>query len=118
MALLDLVVDHLRRLALSTSTSEQSLPVVQKFSQLSYNVIMTETYLHVVPRTREFYTLVNSTTKVEEKISINSLGYAGMMLFKNQEALDGVKEEGVFKVLSSCGYSPVALGDLPETEEL
>lgn len=127
MALLDLVIDHLRRLALqqqqhqpqqSNKTLETSshlplLPLVQKFSQLSYNVIMTSNYLHIVPRTKEFFKLINTG----EELSINSLGFAGMLLVKSKETMEEVKKIGVLEILKSVAYPPVALGDSTEIEE-
>lgn len=115
MALLDLVIDHLRRLALSGSKNLETnnLPLVQKFSQLSYNVIMTSSYLHIVPRTKECFTLPNSGIE----LSINSLGFAGMLLTKSSEAMEEVKKIGVLEILKSVAYPPVALGDSTEIEE-
>lgn len=111
MALLDLVVDHLRRLAISNT--DPTFSIVQKFSQLSYNVIMTTSYLHIVPRTKENYTLPSG-----EKLSINSLPFAGMILTKSKEALEEVKKVGVLEILKSVAYPPVALGASSEIEEL
>jgi ATP adenylyltransferase len=72
---------------------------------------MTESYIHVVPRTTESYVLENG-----ESVSINSLGFAGTILTKSQEALDGIKAVGVMKVLEALGYPPVVEGEIPEAE--
>jgi ATP adenylyltransferase len=72
MTLLDLMIDHLRRLSLSSSSSNEEeeeeeeeeggqgratrgMKTMMKLSDLSYNLIMTEGYLHLVPRSRESY---------------------------------------------------------------
>lgn len=104
LALLDLMIDHLRRISLSTPDA----PVI-RLSSLSYNVILTESYLHIVPRTAECYETDDGT-----KVSINSLGFAGMLLVKDQKSLEKIKEVGVLKVLSEVAYRPVAPGESSE----
>lgn len=108
LTLLDIMIDHLRRLSLSSSDGVQL-----RLSQLSYNVILTDAYIHLVPRMKESYTLPNG-----EEVSINSLGFAGMVLTKTESALEGIKEVGVLKVLAEVGYTPVAPGDTEEAEEI
>ncbi|CDR39191.1 hypothetical protein NBRC10512_007975 [Rhodotorula toruloides] len=103
LELLDLMIDHRRRLA-EEDPSLASGPV--RLSELSYNVVMTASYIHLVPRRREKF-----TTSTGRAISINSLGFAGMILVKEQEALDEVKEVGVLKVLENVAFRPVELGD-------
>jgi sulfate adenylyltransferase (ADP) / ATP adenylyltransferase len=104
LALLDLMIDHLRRISLSTPDS----PVI-RLSSLSYNVILTESYMHIVPRTAECFTTEDGTS-----VSVNSLGFAGMVLVKDQKSLEKVKEVGVLKVLSQVAYRPVAPGESSE----
>ncbi|BGP21654.1 ATP adenylyltransferase [Rhodotorula toruloides] len=103
LELLDLMVDHRRRLAEDEPLLANG-PV--RLSELSYNVVMTASYIHLVPRRREKF-----TTLTGRAISINSLGFAGMILVKEQEALDEVKEVGVLKVLEDVALKPVELGD-------
>lgn len=104
LALLDLMIDHLRRISLSDSNA----PAI-RLSSLSYNVILTESYLHIVPRTAECFATEDGTS-----ISINSLGFAGMVLVKDQNSLEKVKEVGVLQVLSQVAYRPVAPGESSE----
>ncbi|GAA5869674.1 hypothetical protein JCM1840_000554 [Sporobolomyces johnsonii] len=115
LQLLDLMIDHLRRLAESESeqgaTASSSGPI--RLSNLSYNVILTTSYLHVVPRVREKF-----TTASNRGISINSLGFAGMVLVKEQEALDEIKEIGVLEVLKGVGYRPVVEGEAADAEAI
>lgn len=106
------MIDHLRRLSLQHSAdSTDAAPL--RLSQLSFNVIITDAYIHLVPRTKERYTLPSG-----ESLSVNSLGYAGMVLVKSQAALDDVKSVGVLKILEDLGYPPVALGDTDEAEAI
>lgn len=109
MALLDLMIDLLRRLA----TSGEGDHAAVRLSTLSYNIVMTDQYIHVVPRIKESYVLESG-----EEVSINSLGFAGMILTKSQEALEGVQKAGVLTVLSTLGFPPVEMGDTTEAEEL
>ncbi|KAK4705744.1 sulfate adenylyltransferase (ADP) / ATP adenylyltransferase, partial [Phenoliferia sp. Uapishka_3] len=108
-ALIDLLIDHLRRLSMADETN--SIPL--RLSALSYNIIMTEAYISLIPRTKESYTLEGG-----EEVSINAIGYTGAILVKTQSALDGIKKLGVLAVLAEVGFPPVAPGGLPEAEEL
>lgn len=114
LSLLDLMIDHLRRLSLSPSDSSDpssSSPSTDpiRLSSLSYNVILTTDYLHIVPRTAESYVAGG-----EQSISVNSLGFAGMLLVKDEQSLGVVKKVGVLEVLKSVGYPPVVHGELAD----
>lgn len=58
---------------------------------ISYNFIMTNTWMMIVPRRSEKY----------EHISINSLGFAGMLVVRNEEELEFVKTVGIIKILEN-----------------
>ncbi|GAA5832239.1 hypothetical protein JCM11251_004289 [Rhodosporidiobolus azoricus] len=109
LSCLDLMIDHLRRLA----EEDSSAPSKFRLSDLSYNVILTQKYIHLVPRSKEKY-----TTSSGREISVNSLGFAGMVLVKEQEALDEIKEVGVLAVLKSVGYRPIEAGEEPNAHEI
>ncbi|GAA6032769.1 hypothetical protein JCM8097_000782 [Rhodosporidiobolus ruineniae] len=113
LSCLDLMIDHLRRLAEEDEASNQSEHPSFRLSDLSYNVILTQSYLHLVPRRAEKY-----TTSSGRDISVNSLGFAGMVLVKEQEALDEIKQVGVLKVLESVGYRAVELGEAPNAHQI
>jgi sulfate adenylyltransferase (ADP) / ATP adenylyltransferase len=70
---------------------------------LSYNVIITLEHMHLIPRSRETYTL----GKTGEKLSVNALGFAGMLLVKSETEMEAVKEEGVGKILRGVGLESV-----------
>ncbi|GAA5991750.1 hypothetical protein JCM5350_000595 [Sporobolomyces pararoseus] len=110
LQLLDLMIDHLRRLA-EASPDLFSGPI--RLSNLSYNVIITTSYIHLVPRSQEQF-----KTEAGREISINSLGFAGMVLVKEQEAQDEIKKVGVVEVLKGVGYRPVVEGDTTEAERI
>lgn len=51
--------------------------------------------MHLVPRLQEKHILSVSG----EEMSVNALGFAGMILVKNQEEARAVREEGVTTIL-------------------
>lgn len=69
----------------------------------SYNVILTLEHLHLIPRRHETYTL----QETGESLSVNSLGFAGMLLVKSEEELEAVKKESVGKILRGVGLQNV-----------
>lgn len=69
----------------------------------SYNVIITLDHLHLIPRRQENYILPESG----DKLSVNALGYAGMLLVKSEEELEIVKRETVGKILRGVGLASV-----------
>ncbi|KAJ3489038.1 hypothetical protein NLI96_g2403 [Meripilus lineatus] len=118
--------NHIRRLptnlSLSTSPSELSEILSRSFLNLldlsittirhdpsyppgppSYNVILTLEHLHIIPRKEETYIL----EETKEKLSVNALGFAGMLLVKCEEELQAVRKEGVGKILRGVGLESV-----------
>ncbi|KAF8070670.1 ATP adenylyltransferase-domain-containing protein [Lyophyllum atratum] len=69
----------------------------------SYNVILTIDHVHLIPRRFHEYTL----PETGETISVNALGYAGLLLVKSEEELAAVKAEGIGKILGSVGLESV-----------
>jgi len=69
----------------------------------SYNVILTLEHLHLIPRKYETYTLRGT----EDKISVNSMGFAGMLLVRSEGELEAVKREGVAHILRSVALESV-----------
>lgn len=59
--------------------------------------------MHIIPRKQETCTL--EATK--EKLNVNALGFAGMLLVKSEEELGVVRGEGVGKVLRGVGLENV-----------
>ena len=64
---------------------------------------MTLEHIHVIPRKMENHVL----HETGEKLSVNALGYAGMLLVKSEGELDAVKTEGVGPILKGVGLESV-----------
>lgn len=76
------------------SLFQHSMNVLKENDQhhISFNFIMTTKYMLMVPR---------SSAKFEDKLGINACGVYGLILCKNQELFDMVKEIGALKVLEN-----------------
>ena len=61
--------------------------------RLPYNVILTDKFMMVVPRSQESW----------GPVSVNSMGFAGSLFVRSQEELDYIKEKGAMTVLSHVG---------------
>lgn len=85
--LLDLVVTTARHQPPERQSTAAGLP--------SYNVILTLEHLHLIPRYQESHTL----RETGERLNINSLGFAGLLLVKCDQELAAVKAEGVCSIL-------------------
>ena len=69
----------------------------------SYNVIITLEYMHVIPRRKDGHIL----EQTGEKLSVNALGFAGMLLAKSEQQVEDVKRESIRKILQSVGLENV-----------
>jgi ATP adenylyltransferase len=69
----------------------------------SYNMVLTLEHMHLIPRRRETYVL----EKTGEAVSVNALGFAGMLLVKSEEELEAVKSESVGNILKGVGVGSV-----------
>ena len=69
----------------------------------SYNVILTLEHMHLIPRRHEAYKI----EETQELISVNSLGFAGMLLAKSESELEAMKKEGIGKILRGVGLESV-----------
>lgn len=70
--------------------------------KLSYNIWMTQEHLHLIPRKHEAYSMSQGGV-----VSVNSLGFAGMLLVESEEVLQAVKSEGIGKILRGVGLESV-----------
>lgn len=66
---------------------------------ISYNCLITTKYIMLIPR---------SSGKFQESLGINSCGYMGLILCKNNSLLDLVKSEGPAAILKSVGFPSTA----------
>ena len=60
---------------------------------IPYNVVLTNEYMMVVPRSRETC----------GPVSVNSMGFAGSLFVRSQAELDHIKEQGPLRILSDVG---------------
>jgi len=91
MSLLDLSISSIRH--------EPDYPL----GPPSYNVILTLEHIHLIPRREEWYVV----KETQEKLSVNSLGFAGMLLVKSEKELEAVKKEGIVNILRGTGVGSV-----------
>ncbi|KAI9311791.1 HIT-like domain-containing protein [Dichotomocladium elegans] len=85
----------------------------QPSREISYNFIMTNDFMMMIPRSREIASLGSGA-----QISINSLGFAGMILAKTQEELAALTDEQVdlMEVLTQVAF-PWNLDAEPDAEQ-
>ncbi|KAF9010571.1 ATP adenylyltransferase-domain-containing protein [Cyathus striatus] len=69
----------------------------------SYNVIITLEHMYLIPRRQETHIL----EETGEKLSINSLGFAGMLLVKSEKELEAVVKETPGKILRDVGLENI-----------
>ncbi|KAI0793174.1 HIT-like domain-containing protein [Abortiporus biennis] len=69
----------------------------------SYNVILTLEHMHLIPRKEETHVL----EETGERLNVNALGFAGMLLVKSDRELEAVKKEGVPKILGGLGLKSI-----------
>ncbi|KAI9137280.1 ATP adenylyltransferase-domain-containing protein [Paraphysoderma sedebokerense] len=79
---------------LTKMNSNYSPPYPHHHPYLSYNFIMTSSWMLMVPRKEEKY----------ENVSVNSVGWAGMFLVKTGAEKDIVKTAGPMGVLKNLGF--------------
>ncbi|KAG1746135.1 ATP adenylyltransferase-domain-containing protein [Suillus lakei] len=69
----------------------------------SYNVILTLEHMHLIPRRWEIYTLGESGAT----LSVNSLGFAGMLMVRSESERQALEQEKIGKVLRGVGVESV-----------
>ncbi|KZT41511.1 HIT-like protein [Sistotremastrum suecicum HHB10207 ss-3] len=69
----------------------------------SFNVVLTIDHLYVFPRRQENHTL----RETGDLLSVNALGFAGMLLVKSETELKAVIDEGIVKILQGVAIPPV-----------
>lgn len=89
--LAELFVNILQRTLTELRENEQD--------HISYNFIMTKKYMLMVPRSKGQY---------DGKLGINSCGFQGLLLCKNEELFELVKSVGPLNILSEVGLPNTA----------
>ena len=97
-------------LAISTVRHDPEHPV----GQPSYNVILTIQHMFIVPRRAEEHVL----SETGDPLSVNALGFAGMLLVKSESELEAVKREGVVRILRGVGLENVHDQQIQEAHEM
>lgn len=72
---------------------------------IGYNVVFSTKWILLVPRSSSHY---------KEKLGINSVGFTGLLLAKNEELRDLIKNDGALNILSAVGFPSTA--DQPTNE--
>ena len=94
-------------LDLALSTFRRDPPTVPSGSStrtpISYNVILTLEHMHIIPRKAETYTL----PETGDRLSINSMGFAGCLLVKSETEFDAVVKESVGKILGGIACKSI-----------
>ncbi|KAF8599470.1 HIT-like protein [Ceratobasidium sp. AG-I] len=108
----------------------------------SYNILLTSEHMHLIPRRREYTTeelhpvpdaVADSITVPDEysapepvkeadgeaaytpqKLSVNSLGFAGMLLAKSDPELRAIRARGVVRLLTQVGVPRVEVEEESE----
>jgi len=62
-----------------------------------YNLIITRSHMHIIPRSREKYSLSDPG----DTISVNGVGFAGHLLVKSDAESEAVIKEGIQNILRS-----------------
>lgn len=57
--------------------------------------------MYIIPRRREEHVL----SETGDALSVNALGFAGMLLVKSERELDAVKKESVVAILKDVGLA-------------
>jgi hypothetical protein len=123
LSLLDRVISDLRRLDLEApgakaaadadgyetpmTGSEYPQKPPSKLSGLSYNLILGTTYMLVVPRKAEIASLGVDDGGNEISVSINSLGFVGLVLAREQKQRVALQRLGVREALRRVTWEAV-----------
>ena len=97
-ALLDAMVDDFRR-----RDGNQAPP--KRLSEASFNLLVHSSWMLLAPRSRETF------ERDGERISVNALAFAGMLLVKSDAQLELVKRMGVGEVVRAIGWPAQGASD-------
>ena len=73
----------------------------------AYNVIMTLEHMYIVPRAKEKFVAENGPEGGVLELSVNSLGFAGMLLVKSEDELERVRKITIRRILGEVGIRPL-----------
>ncbi|MBL1209382.1 DUF4922 domain-containing protein [Geminocystis sp. GBBB08] len=72
-----------------------NIDIEDKIPSKNYNLLITKDWMMIIPRSQEKF----------ESISINSIGFAGALLVKNQAELELLLQHKPFKILTHVGIT-------------
>lgn len=73
----------------------------------SYNIIMTLEHMYIVPRAKEKFIAEAGSEEAGLELSVNSLGFAGMLLVKSEDELEHVRKITIRRILGEVGMKPL-----------
>lgn len=118
LGLLDEAV-HATRLYYNAQSTSLLADDTGRASVPNYNILITSEYMHLIPRLREqtleeLHPVGPNGDKIEgdkaytpQRLSINSLGFAGMLLGKSEAESQAIKARGVVELLLQVGLPKV-----------
>lgn len=78
---------------LKASCSSSAVPA--DGSPQSYNMVLSSSFMMLVPRSREVY----------GPVAVNSMGFVGSMLVRSQAELEFIHRESPMRILAEVGVS-------------
>ncbi|KAG8781466.1 bifunctional AP-4-A phosphorylase/ADP sulfurylase, partial [Ceratobasidium sp. 428] len=124
-AFLKLLDEALQALRLHASIEpSESGSTTGRAASPSYNVILTSEHMHLIPRRRELtvdelhpvHSEETTTAEADaaytpQRLSVNALGFAGMLLAKSDAEMRAVQSRGVVELLTQVGVPKVDVND-------
>ena len=106
MSLLDDMYHNFRLRAQQEEAGNLDGPQVTSESP-SYNVILTLEHMYIVPRAKEKFVADGGPEEAKLTLSVNSLGFAGMLLVQSEDELERVRKVTIRRILGEVGIKPL-----------
>ena len=106
MSLLDDMYHNFRLRAQQEEAESPDGPQVTSESP-SYNVILTLEHMYIVPRAKEKFVADGGPEEAKLTLSVNSLGFAGMLLVQSEDELERVRKVTIRRILGEVGIKPL-----------
>ena len=106
MSLLDDMYHNFRLRAQQEDAGYPDGPQVTSESP-SYNVILTLEHMYIVPRAKEKFVADGGPEDAGLTLSVNSLGFAGMLLVRSEDDLERVRKVTIRRILGDVGIKPL-----------
>ncbi|KAK0524982.1 bifunctional AP-4-A phosphorylase/ADP sulfurylase [Tilletia horrida] len=101
-----------RRVAAEEQEAQQGGNEAPRSNKPSFNLLLTRRAFHLIPRKQGDITIplkVGADQTTTTDVSVNSLGYAGLLLARSEEEVEAIRtvEGGVIGILTKAGREPV-----------